>query len=62
MVFYKNIKIKVNGKWYLKSVLVDFAITTGQIAKCVTVESKVSPDDVRAVLTALGGMMGNYMS
>ena len=62
MVFYKNIKIKVNGKWYLKSVLVDFAITPGQVAKWVTVESKVSPDDVRAVLTALGGMMGNYMS
>ena len=32
-----------------------------KIAKRVAVESTVSPTDVRAVLTALGGVMGDYM-
>lgn len=55
-------KMKVNGKWYPKSVLVGSAITTEQISKRVAAESTVSPADVRAVLTALGGVMGDYMA
>lgn len=54
--------MKVNGKWYPKSVLVGSAITTEQVAKRVAAESTVSPVDVRAVLTALGGVMGDYMA
>lgn len=54
--------MKVNGKWYPKSVLVGSAITTEQVAKRVAAESTVSPADVRAVLTALGGVMGDYMA
>ena len=61
MAFYKKIQMKVNGKWYPKSVLVGFAITTEQVAKRVAAESTVSPADVCAVLTALGGVMGDYM-
>lgn len=38
------------------------AITTEQVAKRVAAESTVSPADVRAVLTALGGVMGDYMA
>ena len=62
MAFYKKMKMKVNGKWYPKSVLVGSAITTEQVAKRVAAESTVSPADVRAVLTALGGVMGDYMA
>ena len=61
MAFYKKVQMKVNGKWYPKSVLVGSAITTEQVAKRVAAESTVSPADVRAVLTALGGVMGDYM-
>ncbi len=62
MAFYKKTKMKVNGKWYPKSVLVGSAITTEQVAKRLAAESTVSPADVRAVLTALGGVMGDYMA
>ena len=62
MAFYKKIKMKVNGKWYPKSVLVVAAATTEQIAKRIAAESTVSPADVRAVLTALGGVMGDFMA
>ena len=62
MGFYKKTKMKVNGKWYPKSVLVMSPVTTGQVAKRIAAESTVSPADVRAVLTALGGVMGDYMS
>lgn len=61
MAFYKKVQMKVNGKWYPKSVLVGSAITTEQVAKRVAAESTVSPAGVRAVLTALGGVMGDYM-
>ena len=54
--------MKINGKWYSKSVLVGSAVTTEQVAKRVAAESTVSPADVRAVLTALGGVMGDYMA
>mgnify|MGYP001020157920 FL=1 len=62
MGFYKKTKMKVNGKWYPKSVLVMSSVTTEQVAKRIATESTVSPADVRAVLTALGGVMGDYMS
>ena len=62
MAFYKKAKMKVNGKWYPKSVLVVSPATTEQVAKRIAVESTVSPADVRAVLTALGGVMGDYMA
>ena len=62
MAFYKKMKMKVNGKWYPKSVLVGSAISTEQVAKRVAAESTVSPADVRAVLTALGGVMGDFMA
>ena len=62
MAFYRKMKMKVNGKWYPKSVLIGSAITTEQVAKRLAAESTVSPADVRAVLTALGGVMGDYMA
>ena len=62
MGFYKKTKMNVNGKWYAKSVLVMSPVSTEQIAKRIAAESTVSPADVRAVLTALGGVMGDYMS
>ena len=62
MAFYKKMKMKVNGKWYPKSVLVVSPATTDQVAKRIAAESTVSPADVRAVLTALGGVMGDFMA
>ena len=62
MPFYKKIKMKVNGKWYPKSVLVMSPVSTEQVAKRLAAESTVSPADVRAVLTALGGVMGDFMT
>ena len=54
--------MKINGKWYPKSVLVVSPATTEQVAKRLAAESTVSPADVRAVLTALGGVMGDFMA
>ena len=62
MGFYKKTKMNVNGKWYAKSVLVMSPVSTEQVAKRIAAESTVSPADVRAVLTALGGVIGDYMS
>ena len=62
MAFWKRIKMKINGKWYPKSVLVGKPVTTEQIAKRVATESTVAPADVAAVLTALGPVMADYMS
>lgn len=62
MAFYKKTKMKVNGKWYPKAVLVSNPATTEQVAKRLAAESTVSPADVRAVLTALGGVMGDFMA
>lgn len=61
MGFYKKIKMNVNGKWYATSVLVMSPVSTEQVAKRIAAESTVSPADVRAVLTALGGVMGDYI-
>ena len=58
MGFYKKVKMNVNGKWYAKSVLVMSPVSTEQVAKRIAAESTISPADVRAVLTALGGVMG----
>ena len=62
MAFYKKAQMKVNGKWYPKSVLVVSPATTEQIAKRIAAESTVSPADVQAVLIALGGVMGDFMA
>ncbi len=60
MAFYKKAQMKVNGKWYPKSVLVVSPATTEQVAKRIAAESTVSPADVQAVLIALGGVMSQY--
>lgn len=62
MCFWKKIKVVSNNLWYLRSVLVGSPITTEQVAKRIAAESTVSPADVRAVLTALGGVMGDFMA
>lgn len=47
---------------YQQSVLVGSTVTTDQIAKRLAAESTVSPADVKAVLEALSGVMGDYMA
>lgn len=47
---------------YPQSVLVGSTVTTDQIAKRLAAESTVSPADVKAVLEALSGVMGDYMA
>lgn len=45
-----------------KSAFAGSAITTGQAAKRMATESTVSPADVHAILTSLGGVMDDYMA
>ena len=62
MAFFKKVFKQVNKKWYPQSVLVGGTVTTDQISKRVAAESTVAPADVKAVLTALSGVMGDYMA
>ena len=61
MAFYRRLQQPVNKKWYPRSVVVG-NVTTEQVAKRIAAESTVSPADVKAVLSALSGVMGDYMS
>lgn len=62
MAFFKKVFKLLNKKWYPQSVLVGSTVTTDQIAKRLAAESTVSPADVKAVLEALSGVMGDYMA
>ena len=69
MAFYKKVQIKtkdkdghVQLKWYPRSVLVGNPITTDQVSKRIAQETTVAPADVKAVLSALSGVMGDYMA
>ena len=69
MAFFKKVLMKTkdkNGtvqlKWYPRSVLVGNPITTDQLSKRLAQESTVAPADVKAVLSALSGTMGEYMA
>ena len=62
MAFYKKSQKAINRKWYPQSVLVGNTVTTDQIAKRLAAESTVAPADVKAVLEALSGVMGDYMA
>lgn len=61
-MFYKKIFRHLSKKWYPMSILVGTSVTTDQIAKRIASESTVSPADVKAVLEALSGVMGEYMA
>ena len=62
MAFWKRIKMRINGLWYPKSVLVGTPVTTKQVAERLARESTVSLADVYAVLLSLGSVLGDYMS
>lgn len=62
MAFWKRIKMKINGLWYPKSVLVGTPVTTKQVAERLARDSTVSLADVYAVLLSLGSVLGDYMS
>ena len=62
MAFWKRIKMKINGLWYPKSLLVGTPVTTKQVAERLARESTVSLADVYAVLLSLGSVLGDYMS
>lgn len=62
MAFWKRIKMKINGLWYPKSVLVGTPVTTKQVAERLARESTVSLANVYAVLLSLGSVLGDYMS
>ena len=62
MAFFKKVFKQLNRKWYPQSVLVGSTVTIDQIAKRLAAESTVSPADVKAVLEALSGVMGDYMA
>ncbi|ALO48853.1 HU family DNA-binding protein [Hoylesella enoeca] len=62
MAFWKKILMKINNRWYPKSVLVGGPVSTAQIARRLADESTISPADVMAVLTALAHVMADYMA
>ena len=54
--------MKINNRWYPKSVLVGSPVSTEQLCKRIAAESTVSAADVRAVFTALAPIMADYMA
>ena len=60
MAFYKKIQMK-NGKWYPMAVTVGRPADTDEVADRLAKISTVSRADVRAVLSELGGVMGDFM-
>ncbi len=62
MAFWKRILMKINNRYYPKSVLVGKAVSTEQLCKRIAADSTVSPADVLAVLTALVPAMADYMA
>ena len=62
MAFWKKMLMKINNRWYPKSVLVGSPVSTEQLCKRIAAESTASPADVRAVLTALAPIMADYMA
>lgn len=62
MAFFKKVKAKINGKWYPRSVIVGKPVTTVQVAKRISAQCTVTPADTNAVLTALGGVLGDFMA
>lgn len=60
MAFYK--KVKLNGKWYVRSVTVGDPFTTDDVADHLAQMSTVSRADTYAVLVQLGETLGELMS
>ena len=62
MAFFKKMQLPASKKWYARSVLLGNPISTDQMAGRISRESTVAKADVVAVLAALSGVMGDYMS
>lgn len=62
MAYFKRVQAKADGKWYPRSITVGKPVSTARVAKRISAECTVSPADVNAVLTALGSVLGDYMS
>ena len=61
MAFYKKVKAKINGKWYPRSITVGKPVTTTELGQRISDKCTVNQADVDAVLTALGGVLGEFM-
>lgn len=62
MAFFKKMKLKTNGKWYPQSVTVGKPVSTMELAQRISRQCTVNPADTYAVLTALGGALGEFMA
>lgn len=62
MAFYKKTKKKINGLWYPQTITVGKPVRTDEVGKRLSAESTISPADTVAVLKALGGVLGEFMS
>jgi predicted histone-like DNA-binding protein len=62
MAFYKKTYKQLSKLCYPQSVFVGSTVTADQIAKRLAAESTMSLADVKAVLEALSGVMGDYMA
>jgi len=67
MAFYRKAKLNKGTKenpqyiWFPRAILVGKQISVKELSKRIAAESTVSETDVRAVLTALPGVMGMFM-
>ena len=62
MAFFKPSKKKVNNKWYPQAVTIGRAIEMEEVAARIAEMSTASEADSKAVLTALGKVLGNLMN
>lgn len=62
MAFFKKMKLKTNGKWYPQSFTVGKPVSTMELAQRISRQCTVNPADTYAVLTALGGALGEFMA
>lgn len=62
MAYYKKVKLKSNGKWYPRSVIVGKPVSTTEIANRISAGCTVNPADVSAVLTSLGPVLSEFMA
>ncbi len=62
MAFFKPTKKKINNKWYPQAVTIGRPIEMEEVAARIAEMSTASEADSKAVLTALGKVLGNMMN
>lgn len=62
MAFFKKVKKKINNKWYPQTVTIGRPIEMDEVCRRIAQMSTASAGDSKAVLTALGSVLGDLMN